>query len=163
MIQLPVLAFTCWPVQALVLQSWQSTFKPLQGSPPLCGNGLLHTRVRVFTPAPQGFEHWENCDQSPQSPLIGPVIKIRNDKEADNKDSFRSRGVAQLVSALLSVLEVPSSILSDSNVCSDFSLISVTVALKTRKMEHWLREGVKVHRRLLLITVLWTDGTTDVK
>ena len=33
--------------------------------------------------------------------------------------------VAQLVSALLSVLEVPSSILSTSNVCSDFPLICV--------------------------------------
>ena len=56
---------------------------------------------------------------------------------------FQSRCVAQLVSALTSVLEVFSSILSDSNVCSDFSLICVTVALNTRKMEHWQREGVK--------------------
>ena len=36
-----------------------------------------------------------------------------------------------------------SSILSDSNVCSYFSLICVAVALNTRKMEHWQREGVK--------------------
>ena len=57
--------------------------------------------------------------------------------------SNRSRRVVQLVSALPSVLEVPSSILSDSNVCSDFSLICVAVALNTRKMEHWQREGVK--------------------
>ena len=54
-----------------------------------------------------------------------------------------SRRVAQLVYALPSVLEVPSSILSDSNVCSDFSLICVALALNTRKMEHWQREGVK--------------------
>ena len=47
-----------------------------------------------------------------------------------------SRRVAQLVSALPSVLEVPSSILSDSNVCSNFSLICVAVTLNTRKMEH---------------------------
>ena len=47
-----------------------------------------------------------------------------------------SRSVAQLVSALPSVLEVPSSILSDYNVCSDFSLICVAVALNTHKMEH---------------------------
>ena len=47
-----------------------------------------------------------------------------------------SRRVAQLVYALPSVLEVPSSILSDSNVCSDFSLICVALALNTRKMEH---------------------------
>ena len=50
---------------------------------------------------------------------------------------------AQLVSALPSVLEVPSSILSDSNICSDFSLICVAIALNTRKIEHWQREGVK--------------------
>ena len=49
---------------------------------------------------------------------------------------FKSRRVAQLVSGLPSVLEVPSSILSDSNVCSDFFLIYVAVALNTRKMEH---------------------------
>ena len=48
----------------------------------------------------------------------------------------RSMRVAQLVSALPSVMEVPSSILSDSNVCSDLSLICVAVALKTHKMEH---------------------------
>ena len=41
------------------------------------------------------------------------------------------------------MLEVPSSILSDSNVCSDFSLIFVAVAFNTHKMEHWQREGVK--------------------
>ena len=57
--------------------------------------------------------------------------------------NFRSMRVAQLVSALASVLEVPSSIFSDSNVCSYFSLICVAVALNTRKMEHWQREGVK--------------------
>ena len=55
----------------------------------------------------------------------------------------RSRRVAQLVSELPSVLVLPSSILSDSNVCSDFSLICLAVALNTRKMEHWQREGVK--------------------
>ena len=48
----------------------------------------------------------------------------------------RGRCVAQLVCVLPSVLEVPSSIVSDSNVCSDFSLICVAVAVNTRKMEH---------------------------
>ena len=48
----------------------------------------------------------------------------------------RSRRVAQLLNALPSVLEVPSSIPSDSNVCSDFSLIFVAVALNIHKMEH---------------------------
>ena len=61
------------------------------------------------------------------------------------KPQYRSwsRRVAQLVSALPFVLQVPSSILSDSNVCSNFSLICVAVVLNTRKTEHWQREGVK--------------------
>ena len=59
------------------------------------------------------------------------------------KNPILSRRVAQLVSALPSVQGLPSSILSDFNVCSHFSLISVAVALNTRKMEHWQREGVK--------------------
>ena len=33
--------------------------------------------------------------------------------------------------------------LSDSNVCSTISLICVAVALNTRKMDHWQREGLK--------------------
>ena len=43
--------------------------------------------------------------------------------------------VAQLLSVLSSVLEVPSLILSDSKVYSNFSLICVAVAVNTRKME----------------------------
>ena len=72
-------------------------------------------------------------------------------------DFLRSRHRAQLVSVLPSVLEIPSSILGDFNVCSDISLICVAVALNTRKMEHWQRKGVRAHRRLQLITVIWTD------
>lgn len=49
--------------------------------------------------------------------------------------SYRSRHVAQLVSALPSVLEVPGSILSNVNVCFDFPLICVALVLNTRKME----------------------------
>ena len=45
-------------------------------------------------------------------------------------------GVAQLVSARPSELEVPGSILGDSNVCFDFLLICVALALNTRKTEH---------------------------
>ena len=56
---------------------------------------------------------------------------------------FRCRRVAQLVSALLSVLEVPSSILSGYNVCSEFSQIFIDVALNTGKMEHRHREELK--------------------
>ena len=44
--------------------------------------------------------------------------------------------VAQLVSVLPSELEIPSSILSTSNICSNFPLIRVAVALNTRKTEH---------------------------
>ena len=50
-------------------------------------------------------------------------------------------GVAQLVSALPSVLEVPSSILSDSNVCFDFALICAPLALNTRKTMYLQRKG----------------------
>ena len=52
------------------------------------------------------------------------------------RSRYRNRRVAQLVSALPSVLEIPSSILSVSNVCSVFSLICVAVALNTLKIEH---------------------------
>ena len=44
-------------------------------------------------------------------------------------------GVAQLVSALPSVLEVLISILSDSTVCFNFPLICAASAFNTRKME----------------------------
>ena len=44
-----------------------------------------------------------------------------------------------LVSARLSKQEVPSSILSDLNVCSDFPLIHVAIALNTRKLEQGQR------------------------
>ena len=44
--------------------------------------------------------------------------------------------VAQLASARLSELEVPGSIFSDFNVCFDFPLIGVAIALNTRKTEH---------------------------
>ena len=44
--------------------------------------------------------------------------------------------VAQMASARLSEREVPSLILGDLNVCFDFSLIRVAIALTTRKTEH---------------------------
>ena len=44
-------------------------------------------------------------------------------------------GVAQLVRARPSELEVPASILGDSNVCFDFLLICVALALNTLKTE----------------------------
>ena len=51
-------------------------------------------------------------------------------------DPFQGAGVAQLVSARLSEQEVPGSILGDFNVCFDFPLIRVAIALNTRKTEH---------------------------
>ena len=44
--------------------------------------------------------------------------------------------VAQLARARLSELDVPGSIFSDFNVCFDFPLIRVAMALNTRKTEH---------------------------
>ena len=44
--------------------------------------------------------------------------------------------MAQLGSARLSEQEVPGSIFSDFNVCLDFPLIRVAIALNTRKTEH---------------------------
>ena len=49
---------------------------------------------------------------------------------------FTGAGVARLVSARPSELEVPGSNLGDSNVCFDFLLICVVLALNTRKTEH---------------------------
>ena len=51
--------------------------------------------------------------------------------------------MAQMASARLSEREVPGSILGDLNVCFDFPLIRVAIALNTRKTEHWQREGGK--------------------
>ena len=44
--------------------------------------------------------------------------------------------MAQLVSVQRSEQEVPSSIVGDFNVCFDFPLICVAIALNTRKTEH---------------------------
>ena len=44
--------------------------------------------------------------------------------------------MALLISARLSEQEVPGSILGDFNVCFDFPLIRVVIALNTRKTEH---------------------------
>ena len=44
--------------------------------------------------------------------------------------------MAQLASARLSEQEVSSSILGDLNVCFDFPLIRVAIALNTCKTEH---------------------------
>ena len=44
--------------------------------------------------------------------------------------------MAQMASARLSEREVPRSILSDFNVCFDFPLIRVAIALNLLKTEH---------------------------
>ena len=44
--------------------------------------------------------------------------------------------MAQLASAWLSEREVPGSILGDLNICFDFPLICVAIALNTCKTEH---------------------------
>ena len=44
--------------------------------------------------------------------------------------------MAQLASARLSEPEVPGSILGDLNICFNFPLIHVAIALNTRKTEH---------------------------
>ena len=49
---------------------------------------------------------------------------------------FQGAVVAKLASARLSEREVPGSILGDLNVCFDFPLIGVAIALNTRKTEH---------------------------
>ena len=49
--------------------------------------------------------------------------------------------VAQLASAWLCEREVPGSIFSDFNVCFDFPLIRVAIALNTRKTEAGGVEG----------------------
>ena len=46
------------------------------------------------------------------------------------------RRVAQFVSALPSVVEVPSLIFSDTNFYFDFTLIRVALALNTRNTKH---------------------------
>ena len=51
-------------------------------------------------------------------------------------DVMHGAVVAQLGSARLSEREVPGSILSDLNVCFDFPLIHVAIALNIRKTEH---------------------------
>ena len=61
--------------------------------------------------------------------FIQPVILL-------SCDWLSGVGVAQLVSARLLKQEVPDSILCYFNVCFDFPLIRVVIALNTRKKEN---------------------------
>ena len=77
----------------------------------ICGLSLL-----VLYSAPRGF--------SPGTPVF-PSLQ---------KPTFA--GVAQLASARLSEQGVASSILCDFNICFDFPLIRVAIALNIRETEH---------------------------
>ena len=63
------------------------------------------------------------------------MSSVKIQKRAVNMEPSEA-GVAQLVSARPSELEVPGSILGDSNVCFDLLLVCVALALNTRKTEH---------------------------
>ena len=52
------------------------------------------------------------------------------------EEAWFEGGLAQLVSTRLSEQEVLSLILGDFNVCFDFPLIRVVIALNPRKKEH---------------------------
>ena len=77
-------------------------------------------------------------------------------------------GVDQLVSVRHSEQEVSGSIFSDFNVCFEFSLLRVAMALNPRKTEHWQREGGGGGQKggapsAPTDTSFVTEGTTDVK
>ena len=65
--------------------------------------------------------------------------------------------MAQLACARVSEREVPGSILRDFNVCFDFPLILVAIALNTRVKRRTDRERASID------TSLVAEGTTDVK
>ena len=73
--------------------------------------------------------------------------------------------MAQLASARLSEREVPCSIFSDFNVCFDFPLIRVAIALNTRKNGALtVAGGVKgAPSASIDSSLVGTEGTTDVK
>ena len=73
-----------------------------------------------------GLKPVKGCSRDPKTSIVGDVTEYYD----------QGAGVAQLVSARPSELEVPGSILDDSNVYFDFLLICVALALNTRKTEH---------------------------
>ena len=70
--------------------------------------------------------------------------------------------MAQLASARILEREVSGSIFSDLNVCLDFPLIRVPIALNTRRTENGGR-GVKGAPSASIDPSLVTEGTTGVK
>ena len=73
--------------------------------------------------------------------------------------------MAHLSSVRLFEREVSGSIFSDFNVCFDFPLFRVAIALNTRKTEHCMTEagGVEGAPSASIDTSLLVEGTTDVK
>jgi len=57
--------------QSIVLHPLDSVAGPAHEAPPYCGFGLLHTRVRIWTPPPHDFEQAPNVVHMLQTPLIG--------------------------------------------------------------------------------------------
>ena len=106
----------------------------------ICGLSLL-----VLYSAPRGFSSGTPVFPSPQKPTFA--------------------GVAQLANARLSEQGVPTSILGDLNVCFDFPLIRVAIALNIRGTEHShdRKRWVKGAPSASIDTSFVTEGTTDVK
>ena len=76
---------------------------------------------------------------------------------------FLRAGAAQLVSAWLSEQKVPRSILCDFNICFNFPLIHVAIALIFVKRSTDRGRGVKGTPLASIDTSLVAEGTTDVK
>ena len=89
----------------------------------VCGRGRCFDSFKILLHA----AGWNNNNQVFLSELLFIVPGNYN---------FIGAGVAQLVIARPSELEVPGLILGDSNVCFDFLLICVALALNTLKTEH---------------------------
>ena len=95
--------------------------------------------------------------------FVGSILCSERFFPSPHKPTFA--GVAQLASGRLSEQGVPSSILGDLNVCFDFPLIRVAIALNIRETEHRQRgqRRVKSAPSASIDTSFVTEGTTDVK
>ena len=60
-------------------------------------------------------------------------------------------------------MEVPGSILGNSNVCFNFLLICVALALNTRKTENWQRKGVKCASRAKILSDTYCYALPSLK
>ena len=78
---------------------------------------FVHMQISFFFSSAGRFAFALHTEKCPLAPHSGAVV-------------------AQLASARLSEREVPGSIISDFNVCFDFPLIRVAIALNARKTEH---------------------------